>query len=414
MMLAVENWETGSLEVAMLLDEAPNRHYSAGAGGQAPWRTDGPLATAARTADLHGYAWLILVFRKDDVRTWGSKRVKVMSGGRLFVPIRDKTNNVQTGFLRELKYASVSPDIYGTKKDVPKCRLQYRVIRDSEISFDPDQEEEAGEPDSLLGYAEKQRVGPDGRMLPPSNAGKPLADGLGCRIDWVNEKSYSEEWLLMDAAGINSHRFELTEYQRRPFVRDILRRLGMLQPISGGRAERIKGQVQGDLTRICESLKGIALVLGDADIKPPDLRPRQQEEIELAMAQNGASVEVNGGAGSNSPEMLPAGGDEAGVQVAGASAAAANAGWNMSDGTPPTEMQAAAGSAPVPKAVAAGAPAGTVMAGSAAADPKEMDIELVEIQDSEPESLEVSQGDSADMETQTPSFLRQFEPASAS
>ena len=65
MMLAIENPETGTIRIAMLLDEPPSREYMPGGMGGEPFRRNGPLARALREADMYGYATSKQIWAKD-------------------------------------------------------------------------------------------------------------------------------------------------------------------------------------------------------------------------------------------------------------------------------------------------------------------------------------------------------------
>lgn len=262
MLLAVENLDTGSLEIAMLLDEPPSRQYMPGSIGGQPWRRNGPLARAALTADLYGYAWLTIVYHKDDVRTWGQRRVKVSSGGRLHAATRSRLG-VETGALRALRFETVAPDLFRPLHGRPTA-LPYKVVNDAQMALDPELETDYGDAHELLGFREQRAAGaPDA----PSETGKFVRADLGCRVVWTDERRYGETWFLQDEAGFAAYRFELTEFQRRPFVADILARLGFVRPIelpsTAVTSERSRRQVRAHVQTICDSIQAVASIIAE-------------------------------------------------------------------------------------------------------------------------------------------------------
>ncbi len=262
MMLALENPSTGGIEIAMLLDEPPSRQYMPGGMGGQPYRPNGPLARAIRDADMSGYAWLTLVYRGDDARSWGSKRVKVMSGGRLFYPLRTRLGN-ETGELKELRFETVCPSLYGPVYGRPTT-LNYKVIQDAEMTLDPDLETDLGKKHALLGYREKKD---DEAPKEVSELGKYIHTDLWCRVVWLNQAGYGETWFLQDVSGFTGYRFELTEHQRRPFVREVLKRLGWVRdPATSVQDfhETAKRQCRGHMLNVGHSLNAMACLLNES------------------------------------------------------------------------------------------------------------------------------------------------------
>ena len=267
-MLAVENWETGSLEVAMLLDEAPSLHYIPGSTTGTPWRRNGPLATAALSSELHGHAWLVIVFHKDDPRTWGSKQVKIVAGGVMYTYERTRSGLI-TGKLRQLRFETLAADVFGYSSHLAAHTpgpgaLQYRVIQSADMTLDPEVEiDGAEEYDELLGHPEILQQ-PRGTKRELSRTGKCVARDLGVRIVWRDEKQYGETWFLQDAQGVSQYRFELTEFSRRVFVKDIGERLGFIEKdddTADVKKRRTQRQFRGHLRNLAECLQAMTKML---------------------------------------------------------------------------------------------------------------------------------------------------------
>lgn len=94
-MLEIENWDTGKLQVAMILDELPSRQFMEGAkyiGGH-PWRPNSPFLNAFRSPRVRGFSWLLIVYKGDSIHTWGSKRAKAASGGKWYGINRSEASN---------------------------------------------------------------------------------------------------------------------------------------------------------------------------------------------------------------------------------------------------------------------------------------------------------------------------------
>lgn len=195
--------------------------------GGHPWRPNSPLVHTFRSARLHGFSWLFIVYKGDAIHTWGSKRVKVTSGGQIYGTSRSKMGN-DTGELRELRYETIAPDIFAPLFGL-KTKLIYKVIVNCTRMLDPECEVRAEKPHPLLGYPETDHrfTGQD----PPSTYEKVkrIPADLGCKLDWKNEELHSKSWFSQDANALNEYRFELTEYQRREFVKYVLCNLGFVK-----------------------------------------------------------------------------------------------------------------------------------------------------------------------------------------
>lgn len=311
MLLAVENPDTGFLEVAMLLDEPPSCQYMSGSIGGQPWRRDGPLARAALTAEAYGYAWLTIVYHKDDVRTWGKRRVKVEAGGRLYATTRTKLG-VDTSELRLLQFETVAPSLFRPLHGHPTS-LPYKVINDAQMTLDPDLETDYGDAHELLGFREQ---GAGNASDTPSETGKFVRADLGCRIVWTDERQYGETWFLQDEGGFSAYRFELTEYQRRPFVADILARLGFVKPSMRDQvtdtAAKARCQIRGQVQNICNSMRVITTIINNHT---------PQKGVQFHRANNGSAATDNG----NAPSPLRSGKRSSNAEAAEAAAAAAAA-----------------------------------------------------------------------------------------
>lgn len=291
-MLVVENWERGFVKgLAMLLHESPSRDFLPGGRVGEPWRAGGALAEAASSADEFGYAWLVIVFQNDNLRTWGEKKVKVVAGGRVFVRVE--------GVLRELLYETVVGGVFGTLGAAPTCaKSEYKVVTCAEIIRDPDEDDGLGDDvDPVLGCIER-RLG--GNSRGEVSKQKEVVDrGFGCKLTWEDCNQYVETWFLQDAQGFQQYRFGLTEYVSRPFVRVIMVRLGFVSSTTGAFVPT-HSQGLGHLRNIESSLQALA-ALYDAncgifaglsggatasrralEVSPSTLGPEPSTAIELA------------------------------------------------------------------------------------------------------------------------------------
>lgn len=291
MLLMLEKWPSGYLELAMILDESPMHDVRAMKAGE-PWRADSALSAAARSVDLEGHAWLYVVFLKDDPATWGSKTIKLLGGGRIFRKELTK-GGVWMGHYSSLRYEVVARHVFhnivgNDSKDkyklITECRMETNIhnihkmqkaemATEEEEGSEDDREEvqEVGEiredrrprylnelrertrrnaqkknsekvsekpapmppPDPLFGPAIPQVEDRRVPFLPTAN--------VGCCFRWESEKGTSEQCFAYPKPKVLENkqygnlpfflkaRFYLIEYQRRLFVQIIMGRLGFVR-----------------------------------------------------------------------------------------------------------------------------------------------------------------------------------------
>ena len=260
MMLAIENPETGTIGIAMLLDEPPSREYMPGGMGGEPYRRNGPLVRALREADMYGHAWLTVVHRGDEVRTWGSKQIKVECGGRMYTPERTKLGN-ETGELKELRYETVCPTLFSPKYGIPTT-LNYKVLLEAEMTSNPVFDAGLQEKHELFGYKEPNTI----NVLKEVSEGPIIHPHSGCRVVWLNQAGNSETWFLEGYVGFEEYRFELTEHQRRPFVRQVLKRLGWIRqsPETRTQIDEIEiRQFRAHMLNVSFSIRAVSSLLSE-------------------------------------------------------------------------------------------------------------------------------------------------------
>lgn len=252
---------TEDLELAMLLDESPFYDYQPILSGE-PWHTPGCLVEAMRCADLHGWAWLFVIYRSDPVCQWGKRRVKVVSGG---VILRAKLGDggIETGQFERLRYKVLGTDVSHnpiridlkldplistavirrhpqSAKDEPKTVSHEKeaYLRKNKAPEGEGLEEEHTEEHEhhVLGLPEPQMPSKPGKYDEPSLVPKPfhgveisrtLPGGDSARIyfgDGTGGDKLLPEKLVERYE--TTYQFVLTEYQRRPFVKRIMARLG--------------------------------------------------------------------------------------------------------------------------------------------------------------------------------------------
>lgn len=320
MLLMLEKWPSGNLELAMLLDESPMHDVRAMKAGE-PWRADSALSAAARSVDLEGHAWLYVVFLKDDPATWGSKMVKLLGGGRIFRKKLTK-GGVWTGQYTPVRYEVVARHVFhnvvgADSKDRYKLITECRMETDIHKMYKKEQsaEEEEGSEDDREEVAEPGEIQEDRRprylnelrertrrKAPKKKPGRisekpapppppdPLfgpaipqvedrrapflsANHIGCCFRWESEKGTSEQCfafpkpkVLEDEKYTNlpfflKARFYLIEYQRRPFVRIIMGRLGFVRNLEdeeGEKPPRLEDVCSGHVQNIGMSVDSIA------------------------------------------------------------------------------------------------------------------------------------------------------------
>lgn len=279
MMLMLEKWDSHELELACLLDESPFQKYNATEVGE-PWRADSALTAAARSVDLEGSAWLYVVYESDPPRTWGSKRVKLVAGG---IVLRANTTaaGVETGMHRRLKFEAVARSIFHNVvgNDSPR---PYIIVKEAAIEYEPRKSSSVFDepPDPLFGWSERWSDRAESPHQPPTFTPPPAV----CVIaEFVTEKC-PEKWVLSDVGGLSQFRFQLTEYQRRPYVRLILARLGFVRdPDLGdaGNPPRLEEVCAGHLHNLATTLNALTQVTStsvfdaDADADKMDDSPQK-------------------------------------------------------------------------------------------------------------------------------------------
>jgi len=262
----------------MLLDEPPCRHYMQGSMCGQPWRHNSPLVAAMRTAQLSSHAWLYIVYRGDPVLSWGSKTVKVVSGGKIYVELKTRYGTA-TGELRELRYRNIAPQVFRPIYGTTQTGGTYKVIIKCSLEFDPDADVQIGEPHPLLGYKELRLEGKIAKEFSgDGNGGKDtrtVPRNMGCFVEWINEKGYGETWFLQDGDGLD---FELTEYQRRVYVQYVLEQLGYVH----GESHTSRQQLRGHIKNVTESLTAIAVLIDTREDNLENSRKEFQSDRQVS------------------------------------------------------------------------------------------------------------------------------------
>lgn len=261
MILIVENWEKGAMELAMLLDECPSPAHDSANSSLEPWAEGGCLARGLDSAEASGRADLYLVFRSDARASWGSRRITAVAGGVLCcdaVPGR--------GLKFEVVHRPFFGNIVGEDTALP-----YRVVEEAFLAPDPDRAGgmllKLNRKHPSLGYTVAQRG-----LLRGEDDGHGLGVddeyGTGVRIKWVDQTgcvrrlhfscdlvldddgtrlltferlrsffspwaslfiSYSEDWFVADEKGGAEFEFLALEFARRQYVQVILASLGFVR-----------------------------------------------------------------------------------------------------------------------------------------------------------------------------------------
>ena len=272
-MLMLERFDCKKLELAMLLDEPPYHNFSSTSCGE-PWRADGPLAQAAMCIDLEGYAWLYVAYISDKASTWGTKQVKLVSGGTV---LRKELNSAGawTGRYVELAYKTVAPRIFLNLVG-ERSTDGYNIISGARLQEDPGSSSDEEKGDELLGREEQTETSAASSRFEP----RPQ---LGCVITWENQAGSTQKWWIQafdDYKGekwwlrdFGDCRFGLTEYSRRPYVHILMARLGFVKNF-----DRSSQTQMIDLSEICSGhLRSIVSSLRAMSKSSMEQRHRRSE-----------------------------------------------------------------------------------------------------------------------------------------
>lgn len=296
MMLMLEKWSSDFIahepvfELAMLLDEAPLFQYSATNSGE-PWRRDSFLAEASRSADLHGYAWLYVVFLTDSPELWGSRKVRLGADGSV-MRAETTVSGVRTGRLVSLKCEVVARHIFRNLRGVDSKR-PYKILLEAHLASTTEVEGRMNfrlpEKDPLLGYADwvPNEVRDMTRFSQYPVAANPE---LGCLFTWLDHENHSEKWFMCDVENFLCYRFYLTEFQRRPFVKVVMEQLGFVE---GSNMQTFEEVCSSHINNIANSMKALSEI--DASICFSRHPPNRESRAETSEGQGSRLLDREGG-----------------------------------------------------------------------------------------------------------------------
>ncbi|PXF39804.1 hypothetical protein BWQ96_04986 [Gracilariopsis chorda] len=280
--------QTEDLELAMLLDERPFYNFQPILCGGEPWRANGCLVEAMRCADLHGWAWLFVVYKSDPASQWGRHRVKVVSGG---IILRAKLGDggIETGQFERLRYEVLARGVFhnaigidsisdhplislaAIRRDPRSAKDEPTAITQDKVASRRNQEQGGKEQERVythrvLGLPEPQIPSKPGRYDEPCLVPKLL---YGVEISRTLPKGNADKIYFGDGSGRDklppeklveryetTYQFLLTEYQRRPYVAHIMTRLGFTE----GNIPGIETACMPYLRQVIQAFDGLANV----------------------------------------------------------------------------------------------------------------------------------------------------------
>lgn len=262
-MLMLERFDGSKLELAALLDESPYANFIPSKTCGEPWRADGPLVKAVASADLEGYAWLYVVYNRDEYITWGSRMVKVMAGGEILR--KEMTSSgIWTGEYVALRYEVIRRDLFhnivgeDTLHRFAVVETAVMRVRNSETGSVKSEEPS----NDLFGDADMQA--------------EPKRDSLGYAFPRTDIECFHivretndepKEWHENDGDWA-IYRLLLTEYQRRPFVQKVLGILGFVKE-DGVRAAPLNDVCSGVMNACVSSIETVAKLQSSRMYPPP-------------------------------------------------------------------------------------------------------------------------------------------------
>lgn len=227
MLLMLENWAlpVPSFELAMIVDESPVVGYDASRAGE-PWRPNSHLTSASRSADLEGYAWLFVIFLSDEVSTWGSKKLRFGSDGRIMRP-EITESGVETGRLLKITYEVVARHIFENTSG-ENTTSPYSVVVSAQMES-IEQVEAHNKSKKFKDELFGTRIEPGEVSVTGLAPHPPFAhDEMGC-VCVIEDENGSQESLVVLDDWFEQYRFHFTEFQRRPYVRIVLAQLGFVK-----------------------------------------------------------------------------------------------------------------------------------------------------------------------------------------
>lgn len=281
MMLMLEKWSPDhdqyepSLELSMLLDEAPLFDFSASKSGE-PWRMESTLTEASRSADLNSHAWLYVVFLTDPPATWGFRKVRVSADGNI-MRAETTVSGVHTGRLLSLKYEVVARHIFHNLCGNDTTGA-YKVLLGAQIATCAEARKRESrqllEKDPLLGYTD-YRQSEDSDMTDPSPHPVFASKELGCLFIWQDHRGHREKWYVCHLEGFVEYRFYFIEFQRRPFVKVVMEQLGF---VKGSSIPTFEEVCLGHINNIANSIKALSEI--NASRRFTRASPKEQCSVE--------------------------------------------------------------------------------------------------------------------------------------
>lgn len=276
-MLMLEKFESEKLELAFLSDDSPCgfRTLTADEPIQSP---KGLLKDALYTSYSHGYAWLYVVYKSDDASTWGQRKVKLLAGGTVLRRITT-AEGAWTGQYRRLKFQVVARRVFhniggcdtsapfqvilsggSLHPDTPK-KLLISHNRGKPLGTSTPTHALLGEVVPRLGDKTDNIAGHDPSKRKRSYL---VPQPLGCFFILCQRDGRTETWIVGEADDFTTHRFALTEFSRRPLVRQILIMLGFVNPDYNVNCDSNPCLIAGHLRNIVASMDAMRGMCADA------------------------------------------------------------------------------------------------------------------------------------------------------
>lgn len=222
----LQRFDSEELALAFLTDHSPYFAYRNLTADEPYSNTQSVLQEATRTASREGHAWLVVIYKSDDVTTWGTRKVNLVAGGS----IRRRattTTGAWTGGYVELRYEIIARSFFNVRVG-RDSNAEFVIIKQggSFVSSDLNnmEQEYATLSHPLLGD-KVPRVDSSVKHGPIRCTKKMpslLPQPVGCVLVTLNHTGETEKWILRDIDQFNSFRFMLTEFVRRHIIRPIL------------------------------------------------------------------------------------------------------------------------------------------------------------------------------------------------
>lgn len=236
------------------------------------------LRDALYSVHRAGHAWLYVVYESDPVRTWGTRKVKLIAGGKIVREVHTSSGS-WTGAFTTLRYEVVARHIFNNLIGEDSTE-PYRVVVETSVQpstsvhrkSDVKSKSEAssseqpfddlfGEPCSCADQSDLANRNKSPPFIPQVK--------LGCVVTFANEHKETETWFVNDAKYFSKFHFTLTEYQSRQPVQMVMAALGFVEdPSLGSLGQPLPLQtiVTGHIRTIIQSINAVVRVTSSREV----------------------------------------------------------------------------------------------------------------------------------------------------